>query len=175
VHSVIAKQPLAVGFHVPEDDTDLLAALGEISIRHGHLDHLLRMIIKRFTDVTAQEAMDATAKANSSELRRRVKKLARMKFGEGAALVKMQALVEECRRITERRNALIHILCGKDSDGNAIAATEDLRFWKPMPPASEVRALAGDMDRLSREIQHARSLWGFIEPALKEKKGGQGT
>ena len=165
------KQPLAVGFHVP-DDPDLLAALGEISIRHGHLDHLLRMIIKRFTDVTAQQAMDATAKANSSELRRRVKKLARMKFGEGAALVKMRALVEQCRRITERRKALIHILCGKDSDGSAIAATEDLRFWT-MPPATEVRSLAADMDRLSREIQHERSLWGFIEAALLEKKGGQ--
>jgi hypothetical protein len=33
-------------------------------------------------------------------------------------------------RITEQRNSLIHVLCGKDEDGNAVAATEDLAIWK---------------------------------------------
>jgi hypothetical protein len=37
----------------------LLAALGEISIKHGHLDHLLKMMLRMFTGVRPQEAVDA--------------------------------------------------------------------------------------------------------------------
>jgi hypothetical protein len=59
-----AKKSLTVGYHVP-DDPALLAALGEISIKHGHLDHILKMMLLTFTGVRPQEAMDATAGESS--------------------------------------------------------------------------------------------------------------
>ena len=167
--TVTAKKKLTVGYHVPED-RELLAALGEISIRHGHLDHILKMMIRTFTELTPQEVMDATAKETSWYLRDCVKRLARSKLGTGAALVKLQALLERCRRITERRNALIHVLCGVDEDGNPVAATEDLDTWEPFPPVPDLNALSIDIQKLVDDLRKARSKSGFISLALLDRK-----
>lgn len=166
-----AKRKLTVGYHVP-DDKELLAALGDISIRHGHLDHHLKMMIRIFTEVSAQEAMDATAREGSSSLRDRVKKLARHKLGDGQELVKVQvqALMERCNRVTELRNALVHILCGKDEDGNPVAATVDLATWEPMPTIPDLNALSVDMQALIDDLMNARGKSGFISQALVDKK-----
>jgi hypothetical protein len=163
------KKP-QVGFHIPVDNRELLAALGEISLRHGHIDHVMKLLIKTFSDVTIQEAMDATARESSWNLREWVKKLARDKLGKGPALVKVQALLERASRITERRNALVHILCGKDQDGNPVAATEDLTVWKPLPTVADLNALAADMAALRVDISKARGKFGFITQALVKKK-----
>jgi hypothetical protein len=162
---------LAVAFHIPED-RKLLAALGEISLRHGHIDHVVKLLIKTFSDLTIQETMDATAREGSWNLRDWVKKLARGKLGRGDALLKIQALLRRADHITERRNALVHILCGKDQDGNPVAATEDLTVWKPLPTVADLDALSADMEALRLDMLRARSKSGFISFALLDKKKG---
>ena len=57
-------------FHVP-DDKDLLAAYGELSLRHEHLTHILRMTIKTLADLEVSEALDATAYDGAARLRDR--------------------------------------------------------------------------------------------------------
>jgi hypothetical protein len=71
---------------IPEDQA-VLAAVGKIALRHGQLDHVLRMTIKSLTGVSVNEAIDATARQGSRELRERIRKLARRRLGEGVALV----------------------------------------------------------------------------------------
>ena len=46
---------------MPEDPA-VLAAVGKIALRHGQLDHVLRMTIKSLTGVSMNEALDATAR-----------------------------------------------------------------------------------------------------------------
>ena len=165
-----AKKSLTVGYHVP-DDPALLAALGEISITHGHLDHILKMMLLTFTGVRPQEAMDATAGESSWSLRNQVRKAAETKLGvDIPTLVRVKALLGRCSRITKRRNALIHILCGQDQDGNAVAATEDLQIWNPFPTVPDLNKLSGDMQKLIDELMKARGLGGFITHALMADK-----
>lgn len=76
-------------FHVP-DDKDLLAAFGELALRHEHLNHILRMTIKSLARLEVLEALDATAYDSSSRLRERIGKLARQRLGEGEPLLKLQ-------------------------------------------------------------------------------------
>jgi|HubBroStandDraft_6_1064221.scaffolds.fasta_scaffold8573362_1 hypothetical protein len=40
---------LEVGFHIPVEDRELLAALGEISLLHGHIDHVMKLLIRTFS------------------------------------------------------------------------------------------------------------------------------
>ena len=47
-------------------DTQLLQAVGEVAILHGHLDYILRVTIKTVADVSLQQALDATARAGSA-------------------------------------------------------------------------------------------------------------
>lgn len=48
-----------ITFHVP-DDQQLLAVLGELTLRHEHLNHILKMTIKTIARLTPSEAIDAT-------------------------------------------------------------------------------------------------------------------
>ena len=96
-------------YHVPADPL-LLAAFGKVAIRHGHLEHALRMTMKTLAHLSVEEALDATRYESPANLRRRIRKVARRKLGEGQALLKLEALLERCNRATEKRNIFIHSL-----------------------------------------------------------------
>ena len=131
-----------ITFHVPEDKA-LLAAFGEVALRHEHLNHILRMTIKTLAKLRPQEALDATAYDGSRQLRERIRKLARPRLGEGEALLKLEAILERCRRVTERRNELTHGIWAKELDGepNAerfgpklVSAADSGRIESPCQP-----------------------------------------
>ena len=150
-------------FHVPSD-MGLLAAIGEVALRHEHLNHILRMTIKTLARLEVDEALDATAYDSSSQLRERIRKLARQRLGEGEPLLKLQALLERCKRATEKRNDLIHSVWGQELDG-VPARKGSSPDWKPLPTAPELHGLAEDIMRLTGELNEAR-LGGFIQEAL---------
>jgi hypothetical protein len=101
----------------------ILAAIGAIALRHGQLDNALRMTIKDLTGVDQTEALDATVRDGSGELRERIRKLARQRLGDGAALVRLQALLTRVRRATDKRNELMHAVWGVE-----------LVRWRPDDP-----------------------------------------
>lgn len=155
-------------FHVPSDK-DLLAAIGEVALRHEHLNHILRMTIKTLARLEVAEALDATAYDSSSQLRARIRRLARQRLGEGEPLLKLQAILERCKRATGKRNDLIHSVWGKEIDGEP-ARKDTAHDWRPLPAPAELRALADDLARLTAELNEAR-LGGFLQHALTQKTG----
>jgi hypothetical protein len=150
-------------FHVPEDPA-LLAAFGEVTLRHEHLSHILRMTIKTLAGLSVDEALDATAFDGASVLRERLRKHARQRLGEGPALLKAQALVERCRRATDKRNAYVHSVWAQELDGQA-KRRDGSNGWLPIPTVQELQALSQELLVLTQELNHAR-LEGFIHEAL---------
>ena len=155
-----------IAFHVPDDAT-LLAAFGEVALRHEHLNHILRMTIKTLARLRPDEALDATAYDGSRQLRDRLRKLASQRLGEGEALLKLQALLERCRRATERRNELMHGIWAKELDGEPMRRGQDQR-WHPLPTAEDLKALANEIWVLTDELNSAR-LDGFLSEALAKR------
>lgn len=156
-------------FHVPEDK-DLLAAYGELSLRHEHLTHILRMTIKTLARLEVSEALDATAYDGATRLRDRIKTLAKQRLGEGEALLKLQAILERCKRATEKRNDLIHSVWGKELDGEPFRRGND-HSWQPLPTVDELKTLGEEILKLTESLNHAR-LTGFLAEALvKPTKG----
>ena len=153
-------------FHVPSDK-DLLAAVGEVALRHEHLNHILRMTIKTLARLEVEEAMDATAYDGSAQLRECIKKIARQRFGEGEPLLKLRALLDRCRRATERRNELVHSVWGRELDGEP-ARKVSTNDWGPLPTAPELHDLGEDIMRVTAELNEAR-LGGFLHEALVAK------
>jgi hypothetical protein len=143
-------------FHVPED-RDLLAAYGELSLRHEHLTHILRMTIKTL----------ATAYDGAAKLRDRIKAIARQRLGEGEALLKLQALMERCKRVSDKRNEFIHSVWGKELDGEPFRRTND-HSWQPIPTADELISLGKDILTLTEQLNEAR-LFGFMAEALAKR------
>jgi len=93
------------------------AAVGTISLRHGHLDYILKMTVKSITGLSIHQALDATEKQGSFDLRKRVRALAKQKFGEGETLVRLDALLTRAQRATEKRNRILHSLWADELDG----------------------------------------------------------
>jgi hypothetical protein len=150
-------------------DTEVLAGLGRVTIRHGQLDFALRVCVKDLAGVTAEEAIDATDRQTFRELRERVRRLARQRIGEGPALVRLDAILSRARRAAERRNELVHVLWASElygddyiRDGNA--------DWTPCPSADDLNGLAKELADISSDLHEARNS-GFLKKAL----AGAGT
>ena len=150
---------------VPSDPA-VLQALGEVALRQAHVDNALRMMVKTLAELDLQEGLDATARENSSSLRRRVRKLAKQRFGEGQALCKVQALVERARRATQDRNTIMHSVCGRDVDDGITRLRGNDHTWGVFPSVEKLRALTNELRTIADEMNHER-LEGFVAEAMK--------
>src|SRR5262245_51305436 len=120
-----------ITFGIPDDEC-LLSALGELTIRHGQLDYTLRMTIKTIAGLSIEESLDATSRVGAAALRKRVAKLAKKRFGEGEVFLKLEAILNRARRLTELRNRMIHSLWGHDIEGTPVLRNED-HSWTTVP------------------------------------------
>jgi hypothetical protein len=153
-------------FHVPQDQ-ELLAAFGEVALRHEHMNHILKMTIKSLAGLTPAEAVAATVYDSSGHLRDRVRKLARKTLGEGKPLLKLQALLTTCKRLTDKRNELVHGLWAQELDGNA-HVRDAYGSARPLPTVQELRELAKKIEEVTYLLNFER-LEGFLKAALSER------
>jgi len=153
-----------------EPDDPLLVEVGRISILHGHLDYVLRMTVKTLTDTTIRQALAATARASSSSLRSRIKKLAKAKLGDDEALVQLQALLERAKIATDKRNDLIHTLYAKDIEDGEVVQLDDDHTPKTLPTVDEIKKLGLEIKRVQAELNLARKA-GLLAMALETRKG----
>ena len=84
-------------FLVMPEDSELMAAVGAASVRHGQLDHVLRLTVKTILGLSPREALLATDRQTSSELRKRVRLLAKQRAGDGEHLARLDALLARSR------------------------------------------------------------------------------
>src|SRR5689334_16955868 len=128
------------------------------------MNYAMRMTIKTLAHIEIKEALDATAHDGSSELRQRVRKLSKQRLGEGQALLKLQALIERCRRATEERNDVVHSVVARELDGDFRRRHTDHK-WQKLPTIAALEALAAQILELTKELNEAR-LEGFLAEAL---------
>jgi hypothetical protein len=155
--------------YVPEK-RGFLKAVGTVSIRHAHLDHVLRKTTKTLSGVTVGEALRATDRNGSAKLRDRIDDLARKKLGEGADLIRLQALLERARILTDHRNRLIHEICEMELDENARMRPRmrSAHGTSPLPKVTTLRQLGDDLAAVTQDLNEAR-LKGFLRAALSRK------
>jgi hypothetical protein len=146
-------------------DEKILVAVGKIALRHGQLDNALRMTIKDLTGVDKTEALDATARVGSRELRERIRKLARQRLGEGAALVRLQALLQRAERASKQRNEWMHAVWGTEVDGGPMIRGDDHEF-QAIPNVEQLNELHDAIGEIIWELTEAQRV-GFLFEALK--------
>lgn len=154
--------------HLPE--ADVLAALGEISVRHGFLDLVLRRTIKTLAGVTIEEADKALFRTGAGEMRGMIERLAKRRLRkEHSVFLKLKAILCDCERVTERRNQLTHDPWAKFLDGDAVLYLRTGQTLK-MPTAAELKVLADEIHGLANVLNEAR-LYGFLAEALRDEGG----
>lgn len=145
----------------------LLEAIGKVALRQGQLDNAMKVLIMDLADVSWDEAFDATTMQPPRELRDRIRKLAKIAFGEGAALVRLQSLMQRAQVATDKRNEFIHSFWGLRDEGPVIRDRE--HEYHPAPSVDKLNALADDLDDVRRDISEARQE-GFIAKALEKRQ-----
>ena|SRR6516165_1337930 len=148
---------------IPEEKR-VLEAIGKIALRHGQLDYSMKMAVRTLSRVTIDEAIDATERQSSRELRERVRRLARKRIGDGEAFVRLEAILERARRATDRRNELLHGLWAQELDGDPVVRSSG-RAFGPIPSAEELETLADTLAEIGKTLTIAR-LDGFLREAL---------
>lgn len=135
-----------ITFSVP-DDPSLLAAIGELSIRHVHVDYMLKIMIKNFSGMALQPARIGLMRVPSWKLRKRVMELARDKGLPSRETALLEGLIETCRTLTSKRNRIAHGLVGKELDGDHVMAG-DVGAFGPMPTLTELQQWSGQLEAL---------------------------
>jgi hypothetical protein len=143
-----------ITLHLPENK-EILSEVGVLTLKHGHLDHILKMTVKSLAGLTINEAMNACAHQGSSELRKRVRKLAKQKMGDGVSLVKLDALLARAKKASGKRNRFVHSLWARELDGEAVMKDDNHNF-KPIPSLSELKELSLELSEITKELNFAR-------------------
>jgi hypothetical protein len=146
------------------DDVAMQAAVGRIALRHGQLDHVLRLTVKTIQSMDFKSAMRATKNQGSYQLRDRIRKLAMKKLGEGDAMVQLDVLLERAREVTEKRNRTVHNVWARKSDGELVIR-DDSSTINTLPTLEQLESLADDTARIVSDLNSAR-LKGFLHEAL---------
>ncbi len=165
-HKSTVSSTKFVRFHVPKDQA-LLAAFGEMSLRHEHMNYILKMTIKTLAGITLDQALAETKYKGSRQLRNRIKTLARKALGNSAALLKLQALLRTSEALTEKRNNLVHGFCAKELDGDA-RISDAHGNERPLPTVGDLHALAKEIESHTKRLNLERRQ-GFLAKALQKR------
>jgi hypothetical protein len=82
--------------------------------------------------------------------------------------LKLQAILERCRRATDRRNDLMHGIWAQEVDGQPMRSGSD-NSWYPLPTVTDLKALAYEIQTLTDQLNKAR-LEGFLLEAIASRR-----
>lgn len=156
--------------HLPSQDE--LAVLGEISVRHGYLDFVLRLTIRDLAQFTNEEADKALWRTSSAGLRDLVEQHATRRLGEAHFyLPHVKAMLQECQEVTEQRNRLVHdpLVRWYEEDGPPGRYRNGVTL--KLPEISELKALADRIHLLAAHLDRDRlkSLAVALSDLFEEK------
>jgi len=153
-------EAMMVSLNIP-DDVDLLQAAGRVAFAHGQLEIVLRMTVMSLAGLSIREALDATATMKAYELRDKIKKLFRCKTRDESAKSKLDAFLNKAKRLSDKRNILIHRPWAKDPQGQWVVKEED-HAWGQPPSVDALNQLADEIHQTAIELNTAR-LSGFVK------------
>jgi hypothetical protein len=149
-------------------DEKLQAAVGRVVIRHGQLDHTLRMLLKSIDDITLEEAWSRTRSMTSGLLGQCVRRAAKAALGEADAFKQLDALLVEAAGATDERNKLMHALWD-------IGGSSEQQYRprggprEAVPTVLQLDALASRLEVAAEQLNDARR-HGFLKEAIEQKR-----
>ena len=148
----------------------LLEALGRLAVAHTHLELLLQYTVKTVAGVSVRTALDATSGQRTSDVRRRIRKLFVQEKPPESEVVKLDALLNRARLLSDKRNHFLHSAWSQTEAGEAVRKREDDHQWIPASSKEEVDTVTNEIMELAGEINNAR-LHGFIDKVVTRTRG----
>jgi len=143
-------------FYVPDDD--ILRELGRLQIRHSHLDHTLRLAIKRMIDISIDDpgywnetrGMTAALRARAREL------IAERCTNDDDMADTLNKVLDDAEEATTLRNRLLHSVWMKAPGGEPVLHDRDntlkIHVGFQLPTVAEVAGVSQRVERIQRVL-----------------------
>jgi hypothetical protein len=145
-------------YYIPEDD--ILRELGRLQIRHSHLDHTLRLAIKRMLGIPIDDpGYWNETRGMAAGLRDRARELIAERFSSKDDVADtLNRVLDDAELATTSRNRLLHSVWMKGADGKAVLHDRDNASKKHvgfhLPSGAEIASLSERIERIHRVIDH---------------------
>ena len=147
--SAAERDARMISLGLPNDPSEVVA-IGKVAIRHGQLDHGLKLTIRSIRGISVEQALAETKRKSMHQLGALVEEHARDRFGEAPILVRIRELLHMSRQATDRCNSVLNDLWATQSGGVSIHVP------KGLPHVAELEAVADNLFSVVRGLDHER-------------------
>jgi hypothetical protein len=143
-----------------EPDDDVLCELGRLQIRHSHLDHTLRLTIKRMLGISIDDpGYWNETRGMTSTLRVRVRELIAERYGDDDDTAGiLNKVLDDAETATTLRNRLLHSVWMKAPGGEPVLHDRDnslkMHVGFHLPTFEEVSGVSERIQRIQRVLNH---------------------
>jgi hypothetical protein len=155
-----SPQPVKVQLTIP-NKPELVEALGRLAMGHAHLEVVLKYTFKTLSRLSIREALDQMKKKRTAFVRKRIRRLFLEKNPEPEDIAQLEELLNEAKKLSGKRNDLLHSAWSESPAGQPIIKSED-HTWGLAPSKEEVDRITSEIVNLGNQINHER-LHGFIQ------------
>jgi hypothetical protein len=142
-----------ISLGLPKDPA-VLVAIGKVAIRHGQLDHGLKLTTRSIRGISVGQALAETKRKSPHQLQALVEEHAWARFGETPNLVRIRELLRRARQATDHRNSVLDDLWATESDSAPIHVPG--RKPRALPRVAELEAVADSLFSVVKELDHER-------------------
>jgi hypothetical protein len=145
-------------FYVPDDD--ILRELGRLQIRHSHLDHTLRLAIKRILGISIDDpGYWNETRGMAKTLRDRARELISERYsGDDNMVGTLNQVLDDAEVATTQRNRLLHSVWMKALDGEPVLHDRDntlkMHVGFKLPSVVEVANVSERVERIQSVLNH---------------------
>lgn len=144
-------------FYLPDDD--ILRELGRLQIRHSHLDHTLRLVIKRMLDISIDDPgyWNGT-RGMATGLRERARELIAERYRDDDMAGILNQVLDDAEAATTQRNRLLHSVWMKETGGEPVLHDRDntlkMHVGFKLPCARDIASVSERVERILRVLNH---------------------
>ena len=145
-------------FYVPDDD--ILCELGRLQIRHSHLDHTLRLAIKRMLGISIDDpGYWNETRGMTAGLRARAREIITERYSnDDDTAGTLNKVLDDAEAATNLRNRLLHSVWIKASGEEPILQDRDntlkIHVGFKLPTVAEVEGVSKRIERIQRVLNH---------------------
>jgi hypothetical protein len=143
-------------FYIPDDD--ILRELGRLQVRHSHLDHMLRLAIKRMLGISINHSgyWNETS-GMAGALQKRVRKLIDERYAHDDDMSgTLNKVLDDAEGATKLRNRLLHSVWMKASEGEPVLHDRDktlkMHVGFQLPTVEQIASVCERVERIQRVL-----------------------
>lgn len=153
-----------LSLEIPDDQPDLLKALGRLAVAHGNLEMVQIMCLKTLDRLMPEQAMDQFRRKGAGYIRKEVRSRIEKSAVQSDLKERKKAVLDmlvDADCLSRRRNNLIHRFWGRHSNGHWLTSGDESN-WENLPSVNVIEDFIRAIQRVTARLNRERFADGLI-------------